>query len=140
VILPVVELLLFTGETYHSVRTYREGQRSSGKYFWWSSIRLDSDPLDRRPHAAAPYKESVENCTTWDLRSIYVDPGLLTMSLMLTGLPAIAVAKLLVAGLGRFGVNQIWSFMISMPPLLVAWYYLLGWFVDRWKFKPRHRT
>lgn len=60
------------------------------------------------------------------------------MALMVSALPAIAVAKLIVAGLGCFGVNQIWSFMVSMPLLLSAWYFFLGWLVDRWKFKRLH--
>jgi hypothetical protein len=138
VILPVIGLLLFAGETYQSVRMNRAGQHSPSRYFWWSSIRMDSDPLNRRPRVAAPCEEGVENCVTWDLRSIYVDPGWLTLSLMLTALPAFAVGKLIVAGLGRFGINQIWSFMILMPVFLSAWYFFLGWLVDRWKYMRQH--
>ena len=62
------------------------------------------------------------------------------MLLILSGLPAFAVGKIIVGGLGRLGINQIWSFLISMPLLLFTWYYFLGWLVDRWKFKRVHRS
>src|SRR5260370_33289498 len=114
-VLPVVGLFLFASETYQSVRMNREGQHSPSRYFWWSSIRLDSDPLDRRPRVAAPCKEGDESCVSWDLRYIHVDPGWLTMLFMLSGLPAFAVGKIIVASLGRLGISQIWSFMILVP-------------------------
>jgi len=60
------------------------------------------------------------------------------MLLTLSGLPAFVAAKIIVAGLGRLGINQIWSFMMLMPLLLSAWYFFLGWLVDRWKFKRLH--
>jgi hypothetical protein len=60
------------------------------------------------------------------------------MLLMLSGLPAFVCSKMIVTGLGPLGVNQIWSFMISLPPVLSAWYFFLGWLVDRWRFKRLH--
>ena len=50
---------------------------------------------------------------------------------MLLSIPAFAVGALIVFGLGHFGVNEIWSFMIDMPPLLFAWYYFIGMLIDR---------
>ncbi len=139
-VLPVVGLFLFGSETYQSVRMNREGQHSPSRYFWWSSIRLDSDPLDRHPRVATPCKNVVENCGTreWDLVDRLVDPGWLTVSLMLSALPAFAVGKFIVASLGRLGINQIWSFMILVPLFLSSWYYFLGWLVDRWIYKRQH--
>jgi hypothetical protein len=36
---------------------------------------------------------------------------------------------------GGFGMNQILSFMISMPLLIFGWFYFVGWLLDRWSFK-----
>jgi hypothetical protein len=135
VILPVVGLLLFAGETYQSVRMNREGHFKSDRYFWWSSVRLDPNPRDKDSQVVATCKEGQENCVTWDLRSRIVDPGWLTELLMLSGLPAFLVGAVILSGMKHLGINQIWGFMISMPLLLSAWYYLLGWLVDRWKNK-----
>jgi len=66
---------------------------------------------------------------------MWVDPGWFTRALMVSALPALLVSVSIASGLGRLGINQIWSFMISMPLLLSAWCYLLGWPVDRWAFK-----
>jgi hypothetical protein len=30
------------------------------------------------------------------------------------------------------GINQVSSFMLMMPVLIGAWYYLIGWLLDRW--------
>src|SRR5437899_4780585 len=121
IVLPVVGLLLLVGETYHSVRTNREVQRSPSRYFWWSFLRLDSDPLNKHPQFATPCKPGEENCVSWDLPNMWVDPGWFTRALMVSALPALLVSVSIASGLGRLGINQIWSFMISMPLLLSAW-------------------
>ncbi len=140
VILPVVGLLLFVGETYQSVRVNRATSHNASKYFWWSSIRLDSDPLNKHPQGIAPCKAGEENCVIWDLRGIWVDPGLLTMLLMLSGLPASVICAILVCALGHLGISEIWSFMISMPLLFLSWFYFLGRLIDRRKFKRLHSS
>jgi hypothetical protein len=61
-ILPVIGLILFAGETYQSVRTNRLEERNPDRYFWWASIRLDSDPLNKHPQVAIPCKNGEENC------------------------------------------------------------------------------
>jgi hypothetical protein len=43
VVLPAVGLLLFAGLTYDSVRINRENN-NAGRYFWWLTLRLDSEP------------------------------------------------------------------------------------------------
>ena len=139
-ILPVAGLILFAGETYDSVRVNREGHHQPGRYFWWSSIRLDSDPLDRRPRAAPRCKIDEENCVSGDLTGMWVDPGWLTMLVTLSGLPAFVAGKIIVVGLGHLGINEIWSFMILIPILLFAWYYFIGLLVDRWVSRRRQRV
>ena len=54
---------------------------------------------------------------------------------MISAFPAFIVGALIVSGLGRVGVNEVLSFMLLVPPLIFAWYYFLGWSVDRWRRK-----
>jgi hypothetical protein len=140
--LPAIGLFLFSAESYHSVRTNREVQHTSSRYFWWSSVRLDSDPLNRHPEAkgATPCKNGEENCVTWELRYIWVDPALLTRFLMLSAFPAFVVGGLAVGDLGRLGISELSTFMLLMPVLIVAWYYFVGWLLDRWLGKRRQQS
>jgi len=59
---------------------------------------------------------------------------------MLSALPAFAISVLIVSGLGHLGINENWSFLISLPPLIFAWFYFVSWLVDRWIFQRRHQT
>ena len=130
--LPIVGLTLFAALTYNSLRINRETQSTPSRYFWWTSIRLDSDPLNRDPKGATPCKSGEENCVTWDLPDRWVDPGWLARFLMLSALPAFVVGGFTVSGLGRLGLSQVSSFMFLMPALIFAWYYFVGWLLDRW--------
>jgi hypothetical protein len=132
-VLPTVGIILFSVVSYHSLRVDRE---TPSRYFWWSSIRLDSDPSNRRNWGAILCQDGKENC--WELRTKWVDPGLLEQFLMLSALPAFAVGGFAVRSLGRMGVNQVSSFMFLMPVLICAWYYLIGWLLDRWISKRSH--
>jgi hypothetical protein len=135
-VLPVVGLMLFTSETYHSVvRLNRETHQSPHRYFWWSSIRLDSDPLKPRTSIAPSCAAETTNCTTWDLQQVWITPGLLARSLMISALPAFLAGAFLVSAGAHFGVSEVSSFMISMPLLIFTWYYFIGWLVDRWRRK-----
>jgi len=59
---------------------------------------------------------------------------------MLSGLPAFFVTALLVHGLGRLGVNEIYTFFVAAPLLLFAWYYFLGRLLDRlWARRKRSK-
>jgi hypothetical protein len=55
---------------------------------------------------------------SWDLKDRWIDPGMAAEILMIAAFPAFAVSAVIVGGLGRLGVNQVWSFMISMPLLI----------------------
>jgi hypothetical protein len=37
--------------------------------------------------------------------------------------------------LGREGMSEISSFMSMMPLFVAAWYYTIGWLIDRWLYK-----
>ncbi|MGB9465504.1 MAG: hypothetical protein WBR10_10350 [Candidatus Acidiferrum sp.] len=50
----------------------------------------------------------------------------------MSAIPAFVVEAVVIGGLGRIGINEIWGFMISMPLLIFAWYYFVGWLIDRW--------
>ena len=55
-------------------------------------------------------------------------------------LPAFAISVLIVSGLGHLGINEIWSFLISLPLLIFAWLYFVGRLIDRWILQRRHQT
>jgi len=131
-VLPVVGLIVFTAISYHSYRVNREGPR----FFLWSTLRLDSDPLNRDDQS--PCLESKDPCVGWDPAVVdryWARPGLAERWFARFTLPAFFVSTLIVFGLGRFGISQVLSFFVSMPPLTLAWYYSVGWLVDRWRFK-----
>ena len=132
-LLPVIGLVLFGGVSYDSLRVNREAKNATGRYFWWSSIRLDSDPLNRQP--STPCKERSADCVSWDPVYIWVDPGWLTKSLILSAFPAFLVGAIIVNGLKRLGISEVTTFMISMPLIIVGWYYLTGRLLDRWTNK-----
>lgn len=140
-LLPVVGLLLFSFGSYESF-AHRVFPHS--RYFWWSSIRLDSDPLNKRFPAERPLcrnnaDDSVD-CALVDPLGVYVNPGWLARFLFLTALPAFLLGAGVVGGLGRLGVSQLLSFMISMPLLICAWFYFVGWVVDRWLTRRRIKS
>lgn len=133
--MPVVGLLLFAGVSFESFQRHPESQKTPSRYFWWSATRLDSDPHNRHASAAAPCNDTGGNCTKWDPEYIWIDPGLLTKVLMLSALPAFPVGMFAVRGLGRIGVSEVSSFMVLVPVLIAAWYYVVGWLIDRWIYK-----
>jgi hypothetical protein len=132
-LLPIFALLLFVGITLQSYRVQRETIAASGRYFFWSTIRLDFDPLNR--HHQAPCANSQEPCVDWDISDAdgwgRVHPGRLEKVLILSALPAFLVGSLVVFGLGRIGVSEVTTFMLSMPLLICVWFYCIGLLVDR---------
>jgi hypothetical protein len=69
---------------------------------------------------------------------MWVDPSWIEEWFMRSALPAFLIGAVVVSSLGRLGVNQIWSFVISMPLLILIWYYFVGWLIDRLKSKRAH--
>jgi hypothetical protein len=130
--LPIIGLVLFGAESYHSYRSQREIERTSSSYFWWSEIRLDSDPTKTPNLGATPCKDSQENCASWEFRDRWICPGLATQFLMASALPAFIIGGLAVSGLGKLGVSKVLTFMLVMPIVICAWYFLIGWLLDRW--------
>lgn len=133
IILPVIGLLLFALEAYESNRDLR-ARPSPSRYSWWSFIRLDSDPLNRDPRSR---DANPENRWRWEGPLKIIDPGYLANASFFSGLPAFLASMVVTAALSRLGVSQVLSFMISTPILLFAWYYFLGWLLDRWRQKSR---
>jgi hypothetical protein len=71
---------------------------------------------------------------------MWVEPGWLVKCLVLSALPAFLLEAVILNVLGPLGINQVWSFMISMPILIFAWFYFVSWLVDRWIFQRRHQV
>lgn len=143
-ILPAFGLLLFFGETYDSVRLNRD-LRARIPYrrdFYWSTFRLQSDPLGKLPPAPCGADINPKTCADWwAVRDVIVDPGAILSTLMISSLPAFFVAMKTVRGLGRLGVNEVYSFFVLTPILLSAWYFFLGWVLDRlWIRLKRKKT
>ena len=134
-------LVLFGLLTYASIRGNREMRHGrQGRYFWWGSVRLDSDPLGKHS-TLGPCTQGQEGDCAWDPLYIWVDPGLLQVALTISALPAFLVGRVFVRGLARLGVSELASFMSMMPILILVWFYGVGWLLDRWRHKRSlHRT
>lgn len=127
-------LVVFGLLTYGSVQGNRELHHGRlGRYFWWGSIRLDSDPLGK--HSTQPCREVQSGDCPWDAVFITVDPGWLARSLIISALPAFLLGGVFVRELARFGVSELASFMCMMPVLIFVWFYGVGWLFDRWQHK-----
>jgi hypothetical protein len=135
VVLPVVGLIVFMGISYNSYRAGREGNSAIGRFRVWSTIRLDSDPLNRR--SPTPCVPSTQPCVYWDVNDLdnWHHPGIVERIFGFSALPAFVVGLFITYGLGSFGINEIISYMVSMPLLIFAWFYSVGWLVDRWRNK-----
>jgi hypothetical protein len=140
-------LTVFALITYQSATQSREFNKNAGfhngyeRYFWWSSIRLDSDPLNRRALSAHPTckdnPDGSKDCTFSDPVGIWIDPGWLVQGITIIALPAFLIGVRAVRVLGRLGVSELRTFMIFMPMLILGWLYLVGWLFDRWSIKRR---
>jgi hypothetical protein len=128
-------LVLFGLLTYASIQGNREMSHGRhGRYFWWGSVRLDSDPLDKHP-TLEPCTQGQDGDCACDPLYIWVEPGLLEKALVLSALPAFLLVRAVVFGLARLGVNELASFMFTMPVLTLVWFYGVGWLLDRWQHK-----
>lgn len=133
IVLPVLGLILFSTVSYRSY----EKQRAPSRYFYWSLIRLDSDPLNKGSQGATPCDGAKVNRVNWDLSAAdrWDHPELEERILVLSALPAFLVGAFAVYVLGRLGISQVSSFVFLMPVLIFAWYYLVCWLLERWSRK-----
>jgi len=109
-VLPIIGIIFFSAASYHSLRRNQEIERAPSRYFWWSSIRLDSDRANKRNWVATPCEGGKGNC--WDRLDIWVYPSLTEQFLMQSALPAFVVGEFAVRGLGRMGISQVSSFNV----------------------------
>lgn len=110
-------------------------EHTPAKYYWWSSLRLDSDPLNKNPALARPCANEKPNCENEAPLSRNVSPTGLDKLLVISGIPAFLVGAAVVISLSRLGIDEVLTFMVSMPILLFAWYYFLGWLIERWSYR-----
>lgn len=129
-VLPFLGLALFAVLSWNSVRWNDQLHLSSRRYFWWASVRLDPDPLDRRSRPRTPCANEIGDCA-WYPESIWITRGWMQKALMISALPAFAASLAIVHGLGRLGVSQVASFMACTPVSIFAWFYFVGWLLDR---------
>ena len=137
VILPIYGLTLFTVITVHSIRAAPEHSSSLVKdYYWWGTTRLDPDPLNKHPHGTAIVpRASAQACLGWYPAELWDESGIVDKALLITAIPPfVAEAPLLIAS-AKLGINQIPIFFVTMPILLFAWFYFLGWALDRLRYK-----
>ncbi len=134
-ILPIYGLTLFMLITGFSINARREGRYpSDSSAFYWGAERLETDPLNKHPRPQtrpAPCEEPGGNCVEWDPVYVWIEPGILQKVLVLSALPSFLIEGLVLSGSAKLGLNQIPIFFISMPIFLFAWFYLLGWLIDR---------
>jgi len=138
-ILPFIGLALFAMVSYQSARVNDQLQHSPNRYFWWSSLRLDSDPLNQHPKPPERCLYDPGHCANWDVSPRRNPPGWLDRALVLSAFPAFLTGFALVLLMARKGVNEVMTFMVSMPMLLYGWYYLVGWLIERWISDRRQR-
>ncbi len=143
--LPLVGLALFTLITYQSVaenrKLNREGisREGSAKYFWWSSIRLDSDPQDRNHHSpksvCTDNSDGSKDCVLVEPLIFWIDPGWPVRGLIIAAFPAFLISAAVVRGFSRMGISEVRTFLICTPILISGWFYSVAWFLDRRRIK-----
>lgn len=107
------------------------GPLHDGRYFWWGSVRLDSDPWNKRQVSELCAPGSEEGCSF----DPWVTSGWIEIALTLSAFPALILAVSIAHGLARLGISELLSFMLTMPLSTLAWFYGVGWILDHWRFK-----
>ena len=130
-------LVLFGLLSYGSVRAnrYLHTQHLCGRFFWWGSLRLDTDPLNKHPVLNQPCAPDTDQTCGFEPLYVEVTPGWIERALTLSALPAFLLTLAIVRGLAHFGISELLTFMIAMPLLALVWFYTLGLLLDRWQFK-----
>src|SRR5438105_5711151 len=112
-ILPIAGLILFADVSYRSMDANHHEQGAPTKYYWWSSLRLDSDPLNKNSRPASPCQYKKEHCVQWELSYPSVQPGMLDTLLVVSALPAFLAGAAMVIGLSNLGIDEVLTFMVS---------------------------
>src|SRR5882757_570286 len=86
IVLPAVGLFVFSVVSLHSFHVNAETQRTPTRYFWWSFIRLNSDPANKHRWD-----------TTWDLADRWVTRDFWKNSFSFLLFPRSSLADLLSA-------------------------------------------
>lgn len=134
-ILCIRGLTLFGLLTYFSLRLGDGNEsRHHNRYFWWGSVRLDSDPLGQRGMVKPSSPELEEGCD-FDPEYIWTTPGWIEKALELSAFPAFILATTVAHRLAHLGVSELLSFMPAMSLDTLAWFYAVGWLLDHWRFK-----
>ena len=109
----------------------------------WSVLLVVNPATGFRPARQAPplALRKIENeCVDWDVATIYSSarPSRVERLFVLFALPAFVISLFITFGMGRFGISEVLSYMISVPLLISAWFFFVGWLIDRWRFKRSH--
>jgi hypothetical protein len=129
ILLPIIGVIAFGAISYSSYRTGLERHEIPSRYFKWSNFPLDSAPL--REQSLSDCAASGVPCLAWEQEPNIMSPTAFERLFILSVLPAFAVCLALTFVLGKVGVNEILSFMVSMPFFSAAWFYLVGRLLDR---------
>jgi hypothetical protein len=131
VILPIIGLVLFAAVTYRSMPANHHESLVPRRYYWWSSLRLDSDPLQKNSASAKPCPNGIPDCSNGESPNVKIPPQWLEKLLVFPAFPAFLAGFAIVAGLSKLGIDEVLTFFVSMPILLFGWYYLVGWLIER---------
>lgn len=135
VILPIYGLMLFGVITTQSVKYAHERHPAfDDRYFRWGTLRLDPDPRNKYMKTGV-CGNSEPNCVAWDPRTMLTKPGPYEKLLILTAFPAFIATALPMLVTTKLGISQIPVFFTSMPVFIFAWFYLVGWLIDRRRYK-----
>jgi hypothetical protein len=135
-------LLLFALITGFSLQAHHQHRWGSGtRFFWWGAERLDSDPLNKHSQLGTPKPCATDEptCDAWDPEYIWVEPGVLQRVLVLSAVPAFLIEIPLLLASSKLGISQIPVFFVSLPMLIFAWFYFLGWRIDRLRYRRQLR-
>lgn len=142
IILPVLGLTVFASITEQTYRLHTV-TRDPLRYVYWSRMRLDRHPELPEPYLPCPEGapcafDYLTDRFTRDDSGFGHDYGIGHRYPELFGwsaFPVFLLSGLLISGLGRLGISHVWTFFIVMPPALSAWYYFLGWLIDRRRWR-----
>jgi|ERR1700722_9113255 len=132
-LLPVLGLIPFALITHQAYRDAAAANRGNSIWImYWLNVPLAADL--QKPSSEPTCVDAAKPCVYWDIGSLdrwAPTPPIWERAFVLSMLPAFVIGVAITFGLGRLGVNEIATFMIAMPLLIVAWFYLIGFLIDR---------